>query len=94
MTPEERIEWLRLLWSNFQKKAKTQRSMTNAEYWMASKWLDRGLPLAVVLRAVQDFEGQPRRLEALERGVEEAARYHYQAVGSLTELPEPGPLEG
>lgn len=93
LTPEQRIEYLRAVWTNFQKKARTRREMSNAEFWIASKWLDRGLPLPVVLRAVQDFAGQPRRLEALAQGVEVAARHHFTAVGGLKELPEAGPLE-
>lgn len=93
MTADQRVEWLQTLWANFQKKARTQRAMSSAEYWIASKWLDRNLPLAVVLRAVQDFEGQPRRLEALAQGVEKAVAYWHQSIGGLTELPLAGPLE-
>lgn len=93
LTAEQRIEWLQVIWANFQKKAGTRRDMTSSEYHVAGKWLDRGLPLVVVLRALQDFKGKPRRLEALESAVEEAAAYHYKAVGGLTSLPEAGALE-
>lgn len=81
LTAEQRIEWLQVVWKNFQRKAGMRREMSSAEYSMACGWLDRGLPLAVVLRAIQDFSGTPRRLEALANGVNAAAAYHYAALG-------------
>lgn len=93
LTADQRIEWLQAIWANFQKKAGTHRDMSSSEYHVASKWLSRGLPLAVVFRAIQDFSGKPRRLEALESAVNDAAEYHFKALGSLQALPEPGPLE-
>jgi hypothetical protein len=83
MTAEQRIEWLRIVWSNFQQKAGNRREMSSAEYNLACCWLDQGLPLAVVLRAIHDFSGTPRRLEALANGVNAAAAYHWSALGGF-----------
>lgn len=94
LTPDDRIEYARAVWATFQGKAKTKRDMSNSEFWVVSKWMDRGLPLPVVLRGIVDFGARPRRLEAVVGSVDESiSRWHY-AMGGLTELPEAGHLEG
>jgi hypothetical protein len=93
MTPEQRISFARTVWYDFQRKAKTERECSPAEWHVIAKWMDRGLPLFVVLRGIEDFSGRPRRLEAVVQSVEAARDYHFKAVGGLTELPDAGPLE-
>lgn len=83
MRPEDRITYLQAIWSSFQSKARTKRDMSSSEYWAASKWLDRNVPLPVVLRGIHEFEGTPRRLEAVVASVERAEAYWFQAMGGL-----------
>lgn len=80
LTADERIAYLQAVWEVFQGKAKTQRDMTNSEYHLAAKWLDSGTPLFVVCRAMEDFDGKPKRLEALQTPVEKAVDYWVKAV--------------
>lgn len=87
LTAEQRIQWLRVVWQHFLAKAGASRPMANTEYHVAATWLDRGLPLVVVLRAIDDFAGTPRRLEALRDCVDDAASYHARALGGMTEPP-------
>lgn len=75
LSSEERIAYMRAVWDTFRDKANTQRDMTNAEYHAVAKWLDADVPLFVVCRAIQDFEGVPKRLEALHHPVEKAIAY-------------------
>ena len=81
LTRDERVAWLRAVWSTFQERAGTARDMTNAEYHLAASWLDSGIPLFVVCRALKDFEGTPRRLEAVRVPVDKAVAYWRQAIG-------------
>ena len=57
--------------------------MSSSEYHAAAKWADRSLPLPVVLRAIHEFEGTPRRLEACEAAVKRAEAYWFRALGGL-----------
>ena len=75
LTAEERIKYLQAVWETFQERADTKRDMTNSEYHTAAKWLDADVPLFVVCRAMQDFDGNIRRLEALNVPVEKAIDY-------------------
>lgn len=93
LTADQRIQFARTVWYEFQRKARTKREMSSTEWHVLSKWMDRGLPLSVVLRGLTDFAGQPRRLEGIVASVEESVERWHKAVGSLTELPEAGPLE-
>ena len=77
----------------FQRKAQTDRDASSAEWNTLCRWMDRGLPLFVVLRGIKDFDGKPRRLEAIVASVDRSVEYWHRAVGSLTELPEAGRLE-
>jgi len=83
MRPDDRITYLQAIWATFQDKAKTKRDMSSSEYHAAAKWADRNIPLPVVLRAIHDFEGTPRRLEAMVVPVEKAEAYWFQAMGGL-----------
>ena len=83
MNADDRVTYLQAIWYEFQQKAGTDRPMSSAEYWVAAKWADKNIPLAIVFRAFTDFKGKPRRLEALEGAVAEAQAYWIQAAGLL-----------
>lgn len=80
---EERVTYLQAIWATFQGKAKTQRAMTPREYYVAAKWADKNIPLPVVIRGIEEFNGKPSRLEAVERSVDKAHAYWFQAMGGL-----------
>jgi len=81
MRAEDRIHYLQAIWATFRAKAMTQRDWSSAEYHIAAKWMDRSIPLPVVLRGIHEFEGAPRRLEACVASVERCAAYWYAAMG-------------
>jgi len=83
MRAEDRIHYLQAIWATFQAKAMTQRDWSSAEYHTAARWADRSIPLPVVLRAIHEFEGTPRRLEACEAAVKRAEAYWFRALGGL-----------
>ena len=83
MKSEDRIHYLQAIWATFQDKAKTKRDMSSSEYHAAAKWADRDIPLPVVLRGIHEFEGTPRRLEAVVVSVEKAEAYWRQAMGYI-----------
>jgi len=83
MKTEDRITYLQAIWATFQDKAKTKRDMSSSEYYVASKWADRNIPLPVVLRAIHEFSGTPRRLEAVEACVSRAEAYWHSAMGFI-----------
>lgn len=94
LTAEERIEYGRIVWQHFiQKRKAVQPDMRTAEYDIIRRWMDRGIPLAVVLRGIADCKGKPRTLMGCEAAVEDAIRYYFQAIGGPPELPKAGPLE-
>lgn len=80
LTAEERILYSRAVWHEFGLKAR-KRDMSSAEFVMIGRWIDRQIPLPVVLRGIQDFVGSPRRLEAVEQSVERSVTYWHQAMG-------------
>jgi hypothetical protein len=83
MRSEDRVSMAQAIWSAFQDKAHTQRDCSSAEFWIVSKWMDRSLPLPIVLRGIHEFEGTPRRLEACVVSVERAAAYWFKCMGGL-----------
>ena len=83
MNPDDRVTYLQAVWSSFQDKAGTSRDMSSAEYHVASKWVDRSIPLPIVLRGIHEFNGAPRRLEAVVLSVERAEAYWFRALGGL-----------
>lgn len=84
LTPEQRIEYGRAVWAAFLHRAHTDRIASSAEWLVISRWMTRGLPLIVVLRGINDFVGQPRRLEAVVNSVEKSRDYWAKAMGGLT----------
>jgi hypothetical protein len=57
--------------------------MASSEFMVVSRWMDRSIPLPVVLRAIHEFDGTPRRLEACDAGVRRAEAYWFKAMGGL-----------
>lgn len=83
MRSEDRVSMAQAIWSAFQDKAGSKRDMSSAEFWTVSKWMDRSLPLPIVLRGIHEFEGVPRRLEACVASVERSAAYWFKCMGGL-----------
>ncbi len=83
MRAEDRISFARAVWHEFRLKAQTKRDMSSAEYVLIGRWMDRPIPLPVVLRGIGDFVGRPRRLEAVEQSVDRSAAYWHQAMGGV-----------
>jgi len=80
---DDRVTYLQAIWSTFQDKAKTKRDMSSSEYHIAAKWADRNIPLPVVLRGIHEFNGVPKRLEAVVLSVERSEAYWFKAMGGL-----------
>jgi hypothetical protein len=80
LTADQRIKYGQAVWGNFQDKAKTQRDMSSAEWLVVTRWMDAGIPLWCVLRGINDFEGKPRRLEAVVGSVERVHAYGLDAM--------------
>jgi hypothetical protein len=80
---EDRVPFAQAVWASFQHKAGTTRDMSSAEFMTVSRWMDRSIPLPVVLRAIHEFDGTPRRLEACEASVVRAEAYWFQAMGGI-----------
>ena len=59
----------------------TERAMTSKEWYMLTGWMDKSIPLPVILRAFSEFQGTPRVLTAMEGPVEKAYAYWYAAIG-------------
>lgn len=76
LTREERVFYARAVWATFRSKSGLLRDMSNAEFVLIGRWIDRQVPLAVVAQGIEDFDGVPRRLEAVAAAVDrEHARY-------------------
>ncbi len=83
LTSDERVLYAQAVWYEFKNKAQLRRDMSSAEFVLLGRWIDRQIPLPVVLRGIQDFSGKPRRLEAVEQSVEQSVAYWHQAMGGL-----------
>ena len=80
MRREDRPTFARAVWAEFQRLAGTQRDPSAAEFWVLSGWMDQGIPLPVILRAFSEFQGKPRKLEAMQTPVRRAYEYYRQAM--------------
>ena len=80
MKSEDRPHVAGAIWNEFCKLSGQERDMTCAEWYVLSGWLDRDIPLPVVLRGFAEFQGKPRKLEAMQGPVERAYRYYRQAM--------------
>lgn len=92
LTTEERVFYARAIWATFRSKAGTLREMTNAEFVLIGRWIDRQIPLSVVTQAIEDFAGVPRRLEAVEASVDRENERVRTALGLGDEPPRMEPL--
>lgn len=80
LTDDQRDKYIKAVHETFQDKAGVQRIFSSAEFNQLLRWLDAGVPLWVVIRGINDFEGKPRRLEAVVASVERVHAYGLQAV--------------
>ncbi len=81
MKPEDRPHVANTVWTEFCKlRGPGAPNPTAREWYVLSGWLDRGIPLSVILRAFGEFEGKPRVLTAMERPVNRAFAYYRQAM--------------
>jgi len=80
---EDRVPYAQAVWASFQDKARTGRDMASSEFMVVSRWMDRNIPLPIVLRGIHEFDGTPRRLEACVASVERCAAYWFKAMGGL-----------
>lgn len=87
LTREERLFYARAVWATFRSKAGTLRDMSNAEFVVIGRWMDRGILLSTVLQGIEDFDGVPRRLEACETSVERENKRVRTALGLDVERP-------
>jgi len=93
MNRDDRVGYLQAIWETFQKKAGICRGWSSAEYDIAAKWADRNVPLPIVERGIGEFNGVPRRLEAVVPSVERCYAYNRKASGLGPEtIPEEWPL--
>ena len=83
MNKDDRVTYAQAVWKSFQYKAKTRRDMSSAEFHHVAKWMDKNIPLPIVLRAIHEFDGKPRRLEAVVRGVDDGYAYWFRAMGGI-----------
>ncbi len=81
MRSEDRVTYARCVWDEFCKLSGQQRDMTCQEFYVLSGWMDKSIPLPVILRAFGEFNGRPRKLGAMEGPVDRAYRYYRQAMG-------------
>lgn len=77
---EDRPTYARAVWDEFCKLSGQSRDMTCQEWYVLSGWMDKAIPLPVVLRAFGEFAGRPRRLGAMEGPVNRAYAYYRQAM--------------
>ncbi len=82
MTPEQRVQYIRLVWEEFWKRARgPERLMSPAEWYTAWQWREAGIPLRVVIRAMEDSKGTPATLRYYDGPVR--AEYE-RALAALT----------
>lgn len=77
---EDREHVGRAVWDEFCKLSGRERCASPAEWDVLSKWMDKGIPLPVILRAFGEFKGRPRVLTAMEGPVARAYEYYRQAM--------------
>lgn len=84
MRTEDRSTYAAAVWSEFRQRHQPQRlTMSSAEFQVVSRWMDKNIPLPVVLRGIEETAGKPRTLMACEAPVERAYEYWFQAMGGL-----------
>jgi hypothetical protein len=80
---EDRPSYADAVWESFRERFGIQRlTASSVEGVLVSRWMDRGIPLAIVLRGVGETGGRPMNLTACEKPVERAVEYWQQASGT------------
>ena len=80
MRREDRPSFARAVWEEFSKLSGSERAMTSKEWYMLTGWMDKDIPLPVILRAFGEFKGTPRLLTAMEGPVQRAYDYYRRAM--------------
>ena len=83
MRREDRPTFAAAVWDEFCKLSGQERCMSPAEWYVLSGWMDQQIPLPVILRAFGEFQGKPRKLEAMQTPVRKAAEYWFKAMGGI-----------
>lgn len=84
MRTEDRSTYASAVWDEFRQVHQPGRlTMSSSEFQLVSRWMDRSIPLPVVLRGLEETGGKPRTLHACENAVERAYRYWHEAMGGL-----------
>ena len=83
MRREDRPSFATAVWDEFSKLSGSERAMTSREWHMLTGWMDKSIPLPVILRAFSEFQGTPRVLTAMEGPVSKAYAYWFKAMGGL-----------
>ena len=84
MRSEDRPTSAEAVWETFRQRYQPGRlTMTASEFYVVSRWMDKDIPLPVVLRGLEEAGGKPRTLHACEAPVERAYGYWFQAMGGL-----------
>jgi len=69
---EQRSHFVATVWDAFCSRYRIERlSIRPDEYELARRWAMLGVPLATVLRGIDETAGEPRTLMACERAVSE-----------------------
>ena len=84
MRAKDEVGYVYAIWETFRRKHAPDRLMaSNREGMLIRRWIDQQIPLPVVLRAIDEFQGTARRLEAFEVPVERAYQYWRDAMGAI-----------
>lgn len=63
-----------------QRRCSVAPEMSSAEWHVLATWMDKGIPLRIVLRGIKDCTGTPRTLLCFRAAVEEAAHKWRRAL--------------
>ena len=81
---EDRPTYAEAVWEAFRQRHQPGRfTMSSSEFHLVAGWMDRDIPLPIVLRGLEEFTGKARTLNACAAPVERAYGYWFQAMGGL-----------
>lgn len=80
MSPDQRIEYGRAVWSAHQARRRDERIMSPAEWDLIRRWMDQKIPLRVVLRGIADTARAGRSLLYYEPSVTAAIKSWERAL--------------
>jgi hypothetical protein len=85
MNTDDRVSFAQAVWETFCNEHHVRRfGMTPAEFHMVCQWMDKDIPLPVVLRGVTETSGNPKTLLACEEPVRRAHEYWHRAMGGTS----------